>query len=395
MLKSEKADEVLNKATKKHLEKSKNKADTKFLLAVLKRLELPGFALFLESLEQIGDKNHLTALTTIATHIPSLPLPSPETSETAISEAAKKINRIYTVFFKPTKHRDVPSDSEQVLAVESLIISDEPPLDFSQSVRTTVLPGTIQPEQTEIQSATVSIQSLPHNLSGSGDDNVTVKIGKDGGLLYSPVHGITVNVPASAVPHCIQKFELVMTASLSSAIPIGTDYIPCSAIVSLTTNPKIEKFSDHVMVSVPHCAVSVMDYPEFYCLLSHSDDQDSFEEDTNIEVDFIRKWRYFSFKTRHFTRYVAAGKRVSPRKQPMRLAKVKSKSLEHHCKKSEFETALEGEFHRSVSDPLSQSTYLPNVQYALGMFTPLCKEGSTWRVVFLTCLDVQTGYAVS
>ena len=380
MLKSEKADEILDKDTKKRLEKSKKKADIMFLLAVLKCLKLPEFALFLESLEEIGDDNHRTALTTVATHIPVLSLPSPETSE-----AAKKIKRIYTVYFKPTKHRDVPSDPEQVL--ESLTITDEPPHDSSQSVQ--------QPEHAEIQSATVSTQSLPQSVSGPGDVRVTVNIGKDGGLLYSSVHGITVSVPVTAVPHYIQKFELVMTASLSSTIPIGPDYIPCSAIVSLTTNPKIETFSDHVTVSVPHCAVSMQEYPGFYCLLSHTDGQPSFEEDANIEIDFTSKWRYFSFKTRHFTRYMAAGKRLPSRKQPMRLAKLKSKSLEHHCKTPEVEAIVQGEFRRSASDPLSQSTYLPDVRYALGMFTPLCKEGPMWKVVFLTCLDVHTGYAVS
>lgn len=388
MLKSEKADEILDKTTRKRLEKSKKKADVKFFWAVLKCLELPGFALLLESLEQIGDENHCTALTTIATHIPNLSLPtSPQDRLT--SETVEKIKRVHSVHFKPTKHRDVP---EQVLStMESLTIADEPPHDSSQSVGIIILPCT---KQTEIHLATVSTQSLSQSLTG--DDSITVNIGRDGGQLYSPVHGITVSVPATAVPHYILKFELTMTASLSSTIPIGPDYIPCSAIVSLTTNPKIGKFLDHITVSVPHCGVSMQNCSKFYCLLSHSDGQPSFEEDASIEVDFTSDWRYFFFKTRHFTRYLAAGKRKDPtRKQPVRLAKLKSKSLEHHCKTPEVEAVVKGEFHRSASDPLSQSTYLPNVRYCLGMFTPLSKEGPMWKVVFLTCLDVQTGYAVS
>jgi hypothetical protein len=184
-----------------------------------------------------------------------------------------------------------------------------------------------------------------------------------------------------------------MTASLTSTIPIGPDYIPCSAIVSLTTNPKIKKFLDHVTVSIPHCGVSMQDYHTFYCLLSHSDDQPSFEEDASIEVDFTSDWRYFSFRTRHFTRYLAAAKPT--RKQPMRLAKLKSKSVEHPCPSPEVKAVVEVEFRRSASDPLSQSTYLPDVRYCIGMFTPLCKEGPMWKVAFLTSLDVPTGHAVS
>ena len=390
MLKSEKADEILGKTTRKRLDKSMKKPDIKLFLAVLKCLKLPGFALLLESLEQIGDENHLTALTTIATHIPNLSLPTSPQDDAAKTtlhdEAAKKVKRVHSAYFKPTKHRDVP---EQVLSmVESLTISDDPLSlrhDSSQSLQTTILPST---EQTEIELATVS-------LSLTGDDSISVNIGRDGGLLYSPVHGVTVSVPATALPHNIHKFELTMTASLTSTIPISPDYIPCSAIVSLTTNPEIRKFLDHITVSIPHCGVSAQDYHTFYCLLSHSDGQPSFEEDANIEVDFTSDWRYFSFRTMHFTRYQAAAKQKDPtRKQPMRLAKLKSKSLEHHCKTPEVKAVVKSEFHRSASDPLSQSTYLPDVRYCLGMFTPLCKEGP-WKVVFLTCLDVQTGHAVS
>ena len=456
MLNFEKADEILGKTTRKRLEKSKKKADIKFILAVLKCLELPGFALLLESLEQIRDEKHRTALTLIATYIPNLSLPPPSPQDPLISEAVEKVKRVHSVCFKRTKHHDVP---EQVLStMESLTIgnAESPGHDPGQSIQTTILPSaeqteiqsttvstqslsqsladddsisvligkddvpeqvlsimesstignaespghdpgqsiqtTILPsaEQTEIQSTTVSTQSLSQSLAD--DDSISVLIGKDGGMLYSSIHGITVRVPATAVPH---KFELSMTASLSSTIPIGPDYIPCSAIVSLTTNPKIEIFLDNITVSVPHCGVSMQDYYESYCLLSHSDGQPSFEEDANIEVDFTSEWRCISFKTRHFTRFVTAGKQKDPtRKQPVRLAKLKSKSLEHHCKTPEVKAVIRGEFHRSASDPLSQSTYLPDVRYCLGMFTPLRKE-SFWKVVFLTCLDVHTGHAVS
>ena len=387
MLNFEKADEILGKTTRKRLEKSKKKADIKFILGVLKCLELPGFALLLESLEQIGDEKHRTALTLFATYIPNLSLPPTSPQDPLISEAIEKVERVHSVYFKPTKHHDVP---EQVLStMESLTIGDaeSPGHDPGQSIQTTILPSA---ERTEIQSTTVSTQSLSQSLAD--DDSISVLIGKDGGMLYSSIHGITVSVPATAVPH---KFELSMTASLSSTIPIGPDYIPCSAIVSLTTNPKIENFLDNITVSVPHCGVSMQDYYESYCLLSHSDGQPSFEEDANIEVDFTSEWRCISFKTRHFTRFVTAGKQKDPtRKQPVRLAKLKSKSLEHHCKTPEVKAVIRGEFHRSASDPLSQSTYLPDVRYCLGMFTPLRKE-SFWKVVFLTCLDVHTGHAVS
>ena len=143
----------------------------------------------------------------------------------------------------------------------------------------------------------------------------------------------------------------------------------------------------------------MQDYPEFYCVLSHTDGQSSFVEDTDIEVDFTSQWRYFSFKTKHFTKYLGAGKRNAKdtppvRKQPLRLAKLKARSLEHHYSTPEVETVLQAELHRSMSDPLAQSRCFPDVRFCLGMFTPLRKEGSMWKVVFLTCPDEHTGYTV-
>lgn len=409
MLTAEKADVIMNKSTKKQLEKSKRK-DIKYLLAVLKKyLDFPGFVLLLESLEQIGDKNHLTALTTIATHIDYLSIPTPA-DDPLIAEATKKLRRIHDVHFKPTKHLDVPPDPElsqssDMLGILNVAESESKPIDDQgQPIKTADISDTEKPWQEgmpETQSSSkavcsYSIQSLPQSIMYGKTEQESVHIGKDGGQLYSPVHGITVSVPATAV---VEEFELQMTASLSSTIPIGPEYIPCSAIVTLTTHPKIEDFSDDVTVSVPHCAVGMQDYPELYCVLSHTNGQSSFVEDADIEVDFTSQWRYFSFKTKHFTRYLGAGKRnakvVQPvRKQPMRLVKLKARSLEHHYETPEVETVLQAEFHRSMSDPLSQSRCLPDVRFCLGMFTPLRKEGSMWKVVFLTCPDEHTGYTV-
>lgn len=107
LYKTEKADEILGKTTRKRLDKSMKKPDIKLFLAVLKCLKLPGFALLLESLEQIGDENHLTALTTIATHIPNLSLPTSPQDDAAKTtlhdEAAKKVKRVHSAYFKPTK----------------------------------------------------------------------------------------------------------------------------------------------------------------------------------------------------------------------------------------------------------------------------------------------------
>ena len=228
---------------------------------------------------------------------------------------------------------------------------------------------------------------------GAIQETETVLVEKRGAILHSPVHGITVTVPPSAVTS--QDFQLQMSASLETSVPIDEKYILCSAIVTLSTNPKIDVFSDCIMVSMPHCAVSMQDHPELYCMISHTDGEPSFKEDTSIEVDFTSQWGYLSFKTKHFTRFGAAGRRkkrkravtMPPQKQQIHSGKI-SKSFEHHYKPAEVKPV------RTFSDPNSQSNHLPDVRFRLGMFTPRKKQ-APWKVVFLTCLDILTGHEVS
>lgn len=490
MLSDEKCDEILGKTTKKYLEKSPKKG-IKFLLAVLKKLELPEFVLLLESLEQIGDEKHLTALTTIATHIEYLTPPT--SSDKLLTEAIDKLKRIRDTHFKLSEHPDVPVDPDsisedlqtptldtptavpgdsvqttvmQVVETKSTVcttipapqdpstqqvpqylsvheITESPQVLDSEQVQTltSVKPTTMQAAETtstivqvaEARSTTKQIakaqstvdqltmtlsttmqvaeSQLTTNADSSSVRDATldkcsdsqlgatykpeiVLVKKRGAMLYSSVHGVTVTVPPTAVPG--QDFELQMSASLETSIPIDPDYALCSAIVELTTNPKIDAFTDYVTVSMPHCALNMQNHPEFYCVISHTDGESSFKEDTSVEVDFTSQQGYFSFRTKHFTRYGAAGKRkrpqksaaIPPRTQPLRSTK-KSRSLEHHYKPAEVKTL------RSLSDPHSQSSNLPNVRFCLGMFCPYDKKDSLWKVVFLTCLDTVTGYKVS
>lgn len=559
MLSDEKCEEILGKTTKKYLEKSPKKG-IKFLLAVLKKLELPGFVLLLESLQRIGDEKHLTALTTIATHIEYLTLPT--SSDKLLTEAVDKLKFIRDAHFKVSEHPDVPMDPEsvnddletptldaptrvpndsvqttvtQIVQTKSTTIPAHPEaspqqdseelqiltsdaftrfsydstkptaIQVAETVSTTVqvaetqlmtkqvaetpsttkqvakihsmtkqasetqstamevsesplatvqvteapsiteqiakIPSmtkrfitetpstTIQAETPSITKqlaetppaimqvaktlSTIQVAKTPSAATQVGDDDFfpdaslqcsdsqlgaiheteTVLVKKRGAILHSPVHGITITVPPSAVTS--QDFELQMSASLETSVPIGEEYILCSAIVTLTTNPKINAFSDYIIVSMPHCAVSMQDHPEFYCMISHTDGESSFKEDTSIEVDFTSQWGYLSFKTKHFTRFGAAGRRkkrkravtIPPQKQQIHSAK-KSKSLEHHYKPAEVKPV------RSFSDSTSQSSHLPDVRFRLGMFTPRNKQ-TPWKVVFLTCLDILTGHEVS
>lgn len=492
MLSDDKCEEILGKTTKKYLEKSPKKG-TKFLLAVLKKLELPGFVLLLESLERIGDKKHLTALTTIATHIEYL-TPLATSSDRSLTEAIDKLNRIRDAYFKSSEHPDVPVDPDSISEDLQTPTLDTPTTVPDDSVQTTLMqivqtksttiptsqdpspqrvpqypsmhevtessqvldseelqtltsdacakPTTMQISETasvkvtEAQSTTTqvaeaqsTIDQLAKTLSttmqvaesqlttiadndsfpdapldqcsdsklGATNHEPEIVLVKNGGaMLYSAVHGITVTVPPTAVPS--QDFELQMSASLETSILISQEYMLCSAIVTLTTNPKIDEFSDYITVSMPHCAVNMQDHPEFYCVISHSDGDLSFKEDTSVQIDFKSQWGYLSFTTKHFSRYAVAGKNlitketaIPVRKQPMRQVKLKSKSFERCNRPTEV---TQSKFHRSLSYP-PQSNWLPDVRFGLAMFAPRCRQGSQWKVIFLTCFDLPTAFDVS
>ena len=416
MLTSEKTGgNILSKTTTKHLKKFTRKGTVNQFLGVIKKLELSEFVLFLESLERIGDPKHLTALTTVATHIPYLSLPDKSPIDTLMAE---KLSQIHEVHFKTTRHLDVedPVQSQISHEMESLNVSLTGPADLHQPL---VMANTTLSIQEEIKTQNMSdtersLNCAPNTkvLQTSIDEHsVTITVGRGGACLYSSVHGVTVTVPANAVPSHIKEFKVHMSASLRHVavpshiedsaslghVPFEVKYIPCSAVVSLTTEPVIDKFSRSVKVSIPHCAMRVTDHPELYCLLSKSDDNSSFEEDPDVDCSY--QSRYLSFTTKHFTKYLGARKRkqkstVPLRKLPDRLSKMKAKSLEHEPTPLEV-TSVQSELQRSVSNPFPRSEYSPDTRFCLGMFTPRFKDGSVWKLVFLTCLDVQTGYAVS
>ena len=278
MLNSEKSQEILDDVTRKYIEKSVKKG-IKFFLAVVKKLELPGFVLFLESLEQVGDSKHLTALTTVATHIPFLSLPTATPENPLTTEAIEKLKKIHGTHYKSTKHLDLPdpehsqlslSDiAESLLLAEGLTVSPTPhSIDTHQSLETSILSSDKQQEHKKVAEAAQSTTSYSpsaqsHLLSDvTGEGSIAIRVQNNGALLYSPVHGVTVSVPASAVPSHIQEFDLRVSSSLRCTIPIHSDYVPCSAVITLTTDPKFDKFSNYVTVSMPHCAMNMQDCPE-------------------------------------------------------------------------------------------------------------------------------------
>ena len=96
-----------------------------------------------------------------------------------------------------------------------------------------------------------------------------------------------------------------------------------SALISLKCDPEVDKFLDYVTVAVPHCAHGDSEcLCECLCVLSASECGDSKEplylqEDSDIDIVSIDE-HYFTFKTKHFTRFKVAANTKNFRKQRQR-----------------------------------------------------------------------------
>ena len=77
---------------------------------------------------------------------------------------------------------------------------------------------------------------------------------REGGMLYSPEHGVTVIIPEAAVPSSVEKFFLGIYVYLNGPFSIPQDALPCSPVVWFYLKPKFT-FESDVVVKMPHCAV--------------------------------------------------------------------------------------------------------------------------------------------
>ena len=77
---------------------------------------------------------------------------------------------------------------------------------------------------------------------------------REGGMLYSPEHGVTVIIPEAAVPSSVEKFFLGIYVYLNGPFSLPQDALPCSPVVWFHLKPKFT-FESDVVVKMPHCAV--------------------------------------------------------------------------------------------------------------------------------------------
>ena len=87
-------------------------------------------------------------------------------------------------------------------------------------------------------------------LSGCKSQSFT----REGGMLYSPEHGVTVIIPEGAVPASIEKFMLGVFVYIKGPFSIPENTQLCSPIVWFHHQPRF-RFEADVTVKIPHCAI--------------------------------------------------------------------------------------------------------------------------------------------
>ena len=155
-----------------------------------------------------------------------------------------------------------------------------------------------------------------------------------GGTFYSPIHGISVDIPEQAIPSHVSSFEIKMHACLHGPFIFPyPDIEICSAVVCLSCKPSFDFVSD-VTVEIPHCAIISQSDPEDHLVLRASDSQDSpywnFSEVLESELSTY----HVTVKVRHFSKvaHVFRKRKQKSKKKRDKLKKLKEGSLDSNVR---------------------------------------------------------------
>ena len=87
-------------------------------------------------------------------------------------------------------------------------------------------------------------------LSGCKSQSFT----KEGGMLYSPEHGVTVIIPEGAVPASVEKYMLGLYIYMRGPFSLPENTRLCSPIVWFHHHPRF-RFEADITIKIPHCAI--------------------------------------------------------------------------------------------------------------------------------------------
>ena len=177
-----------------------------------------------------------------------------------------------------------------------------------------------------------------------------------GGIFYSPIHGISVDIPEQAIPSHVSSFEIKMRVCLHGPFVFRyTDVEICSAVVCLSCEPSFDFVSD-VSVEIPHCAVigSESDHEDYFVLRA-PDSKDSPYWNFSEVLESKLGTYHVTVKVRHFSK-VAHVLRKNKRKHKIKKKRDKLKKLKERSLDSNVRYTRQSSLGSSTSDQASGAT---------------------------------------
>ncbi len=273
-------------------------------------------------------------------------------------------------------------------------------------------------DQSQTTAQQLDVDLPPKPPKGHLGNPVSRFFTKEGGTLYSPLHGVTVIIPPNAVPGAIPTFFLSMHFYLLQPFTLMDDADPCSVIVWLHQNPHFH-FLEEVTVKIPHAAI----VDDSLCVLTwgKGGKDEQLNLNTEVPADFSDGY-HAVIKVKHFCPKVTAKRRNPRRKCTKKQSKNFIKKMEK-LKSNSLETSI-GEDLASLTnsteaDPNSRplprqdamecdSPAVPvlqdsptteenesGVKYSIACSMPCDRSRGDWKVQFAACQSNPTGISVS
>ena len=196
----------------------------------------------------------------------------------------------------------------------------------------------------------------PEGQLGNAEFGVFTK--REGGTLYSALHGVTVIIPPNAIPEAFSQFSLSMHFYLQQSFTLMDDADPCSVIVWLHQYPHFN-FLEDVTVMIPHSAV----VDDSLCVLTWGKDKQP-NLNTEVPADFSDGY-HAVIKVKHFCPFST-------------IKRKRDQDESEESKKIKLEPTAESGF-----------------KYSIACSMPSDRSGEYWKVQFVACQSNPTGIWVS
>ncbi len=365
--------EGVAKSARKNARKVAKMNDPEIFYGVLILFDFTSFVAFVEVVRDLSleDYKHFQLFSVICSNFKHL-------SEPSDPEGMESYSKLMTII----KLHEQKSSQVTITYKKNDNVDDTPVSEW-----TDVRSSYITPNMRDLKLDDDPVLSLLdlRTIQHDSEDEL-LDFSQDEGVFYSHTHGVRVTVNRQALPNdSIHIFLTVNDYSKRITIPEGYN-ASYSALISLRCRPEVDSFLEFISITIPHCACG--DIEEELCVLSASepgstDEVVHLQEDSNIEIESIDD-RYFTFRTKHFTKYKVGSNSTSSRKQrPSKknpMAGNKSRSFEPFYPDSELEEIIES--NKQVDNKFVALRGIPH--------TPV--SSSSIRCCFFITLDVSDSY---